>query len=148
MRRREFIAGLGSAATWPLVSHAQQGDRVRRIGVLVGGSENDPVDRIAAVVPELARLGWVEGRNVRIDPRWTNNDADLARTYAKELAALQPDVILAVGSPVTAALHRGPELRSLFQSQGMVKFRQKRSDRLTHKLSIARRNEFGGCPVR
>jgi putative ABC transport system substrate-binding protein len=104
MRRREFIAALGSAVALPLASHAQQPERMRRIGVLV--TANDPVDLIAAVVPELARLGWVEGRNVRIDRRWTNNDADLARTYAKELAALQPDVILAVGSPVTAALQR------------------------------------------
>jgi putative ABC transport system substrate-binding protein len=79
---------------------------MRRIGVLVWGVENDRVDRIAALVPELARLGWVEGRNVRIDRHWTNNDADLARLLAKQLVALQPDVVLTVSTPATAALQR------------------------------------------
>ena len=70
MRRREFIAGLGSAAAWPVVAaRAQQGDRVRRIGVLMGGDENDPVRKtfLSAFTQALADLGWIDGRNVRID---------------------------------------------------------------------------------
>jgi putative tryptophan/tyrosine transport system substrate-binding protein len=108
MRRREFIAGLTGAVAWPLAARAQQRDRLRRVGMLWIGSENDPEQqsRFAEVIQELARLGWVEGRNVRIEQRWTNDDADLARVFAKELVALQPDVILAVTSPATAALQR------------------------------------------
>ena len=69
MRRREFIAGLGSAAAWPLAARAQQGDSVRRIGVLNGGDENDPVakSRLSAFTQALADLGWTNGRNVRMD---------------------------------------------------------------------------------
>jgi putative ABC transport system substrate-binding protein len=72
IRRREFIAGLGSAAAWPLAAPAQQGDRVRRIGVLVPGDENDPVAKayLSALTQALADLGWADGRNVRIDLRW------------------------------------------------------------------------------
>jgi putative ABC transport system substrate-binding protein len=112
MRRREFIAGLGGAASapalWPLAARAQQGERVRRIGVLMGWSENDPEARFnfAAFVLRMAQLGWVEGRNLRIDQRWTNADVDRARAFAKELVALAPDVILAGTTPVTAALSR------------------------------------------
>ena len=96
MRRREFIAGLGSAAAWPLAALAQQRDRLGRVGILFGGSENNPEQQswLAAFMQELARLGWVEARNVRIDRRWTNDDADFARIFAKELVGLQPDVIL------------------------------------------------------
>ena len=72
MRRREFIAGLGSAAAWPVAAWAQQGDRVRRIGVLSGGDENDPVAKtqVSAFTQALAGLGWTDGRNVRMDLRW------------------------------------------------------------------------------
>ena len=72
MKRRTFIAGLGSAAAWPAVGRAQQGDRVRRIGVLMVGDENDPPAkaRISAFTQALADLGWTDGRNVWIDPRW------------------------------------------------------------------------------
>jgi putative ABC transport system substrate-binding protein len=106
--RREFIAGLGGAVALPLVARAQQRDRLRRVGVLIGASENDPElqSRLAFFIQELARLGWAEGRNVRIDQRWTNDDPDLAGKFAKELVGLQPDVILAVTSPATAALQR------------------------------------------
>ena len=108
MKRREFIAGLGSAAAWPLVARAQQRERVRRVGILSPGSENDPENqsRFAVVIRELARLDWVEGRNLRIDRRWTNDDADLAHKFAKELVGLQPDVILPLGSSATAALEQ------------------------------------------
>ena len=72
MRRREFIAGLGSAVAWPAVAQAQQSDRVRRIGVLMPGNENDPVwkPRVTALTQALADLGWTDGRNVRMDLRW------------------------------------------------------------------------------
>ena len=75
MKRREFIAGLGSAAAWPTVAPAQQGDRVRRIGVLMNGDENDPVykARVAAFMQALADLGWTDGRNVRMDLRYIDD---------------------------------------------------------------------------
>jgi len=112
MRRRDVITLAAGAATLPLVgpltAQAQQRDRLRRIGMLWPGFENDSEtqSRFDAVIQELARLGWVDGRNVRIDRRWTNDDASLARTFAKELVGLQPDVIFAAGSPATAALQR------------------------------------------
>jgi putative ABC transport system substrate-binding protein len=107
MRRREFIAGLGATA-WPLTAGAQQGERMRRLGVLMGFSESNPGDRslIDTFVQGLARLGWVDGRNIQIDVRWAAGDAGRIRTFAKQLAELQPDVILAVTTPVTAALQR------------------------------------------
>jgi putative ABC transport system substrate-binding protein len=100
MRRRQFIALLGGAATWPLVALAQQDQRVRRIGVLMPGAADDAEyqTRMAAFLQELQRLGWSDGRNVRIDSRWAAGDANLIRKYAAELIALAPDVILAPGS--------------------------------------------------
>jgi putative ABC transport system substrate-binding protein len=76
MKRREFIAGLGGAAAWPLAARAQQGDRVRRIGVLMPFDENDPEPkrRLSAFTQALAGLGWTDGRNVRIDLRWRGDD--------------------------------------------------------------------------
>jgi putative ABC transport system substrate-binding protein len=108
MKRREFVAFLGGAAAWPLAARAQQPDRMRRIGVLMGWSESDPEyrARVDAVVQGLAQLGWTEGRNLRVDVRWTNGDTERARTLAKELVGLQPDVILATTTPPTAALQR------------------------------------------
>jgi putative ABC transport system substrate-binding protein len=107
IRRREFIAGLGSAAAWPLVARAQQGDRVRRISVLIGGDENDPEwkPRVSAFTQVLADLGWTDGRNVRIDPRWGGGDTNRIRALAQELVGLQPDIIAVAGS-VTAAVQR------------------------------------------
>jgi putative ABC transport system substrate-binding protein len=108
MRRREFIAGLGSAAAWPLVARAQQPERVRRIGVLVPGDENDPDQkrRYFAFTQALADLGWTDGRNVRIDPRWASRDIDRMRALAHELVGLQPDIILTQGATATAAFQR------------------------------------------
>jgi putative ABC transport system substrate-binding protein len=108
MRRREFIAGLGSAAAWPLAARAQQGDRVRRIGVLVPIDENDPEGkrRVSAFTQALADLGWTDGRNMRMDLRWGRGDNNRIRALAQELVGLQPDVILAAGTPATAALRR------------------------------------------
>jgi putative tryptophan/tyrosine transport system substrate-binding protein len=107
MRRRQFIAGLGSAAAWPAVARAQQRDRMRRIGVLLAYDENDPGGKanLAAFTQGLGGLGWTEGRNLRIDVRWAPG-SDRMRTSAKELVDLQPDVILANSTPVTAALRR------------------------------------------
>ena len=109
-RRREFITLLGgAAATWPLAARAQQLDRVQRVSVLMGPAENDPEaqSEIAAFRQGLQKLGWT-GRDVRIAYRWAAGDPDRMRTFAKELVALQPDVILAVSTPVVAALLREP----------------------------------------
>src|SRR5262249_36049261 len=105
---REFITFLGGAAAWPLAAHAQQGDRVRRIGVLISGDENDPVAkrRHSAFTQELADLGWTDGRNVRIDLRWAGDDIDRIRALAQELVGSQPDIILTNGTPATVALQR------------------------------------------
>jgi len=106
MRRREFITLLGGAAVaWPRAAYAQA-DRMRRVGVLVNRAADDPEEqaRLAAFRQLLQELGWTDGRNVRIDYRWGAADADRSRTYAAELVALAPDVILAVGSQITAAL--------------------------------------------
>jgi putative tryptophan/tyrosine transport system substrate-binding protein len=108
MRRRHFIAGLASTtAAWPVAARAQQLDRMRRIGVLMGYPENDSEAQayIAAFRDGLLKLGWTEGRNVRIDSRWaTPGDADSMQRLAKELVALQPDVVLSQNTPTTAAL--------------------------------------------
>jgi putative tryptophan/tyrosine transport system substrate-binding protein len=108
MRRREFIAGLGSAAAWPVMAHAQQSDRVRRVGVLMGGDETDPEAeaRFSEFMKELAELGWTDGRNLQIDIRRAGANADRARVYAKELVALEPDVLLAQTTGPTAALQQ------------------------------------------
>jgi putative ABC transport system substrate-binding protein len=107
MKRRKFITLLGgAAAAWPLAARAQQPDRVRRVGVIVnlGADDAEGQARHAAFLQGLQQLGWTEGRNVRIDYRWYAGNADAARTYAAELVALAPDVILAEGSPCVAAL--------------------------------------------
>jgi putative ABC transport system substrate-binding protein len=107
MLRREFIAGLGSAAAWPVVARAQQGDRVRRIGVLMPFDENDPEGKLlySAFTQALADLGWTGGRNVRMDVRY-GDDINGIRALAQELVGLQPDIILANGTAATAALQR------------------------------------------
>src|SRR6516225_144508 len=108
LRRREFIAGLGGAAVWPLAARAQQGERVRRVGVLQGGPENDPLPKtlVSAFTQSLAGLGWTDGRNVRIDFRRGSGDINRIRALAQELVGLQPDIILSGSTPVTAALQR------------------------------------------
>src|SRR5215510_15112614 len=107
MRRREFISLLGSVgAAWPLLARAQQPERMRRIGVLMPGASDDSEfqARMTAFVQGLAQLGWIDGRNVRIDTRWGVADADRIRKNAAELLALAPDVILAPGSSALAPL--------------------------------------------
>jgi putative ABC transport system substrate-binding protein len=99
MKRRQFIAGLGSTMAWPLAARAQQPERMRRIGVLSPYSADDPEVRaqIETFLQGLGQLGWTDGRNVRIDYRWGSGNADNIRKYAAELVALAPDVILAMG---------------------------------------------------
>jgi putative tryptophan/tyrosine transport system substrate-binding protein len=109
MRRREFITLLGaSAAAWPLATRAQQAGGMRRIGVLTGGPEDNLGTRanLAALREVLARLGWIEGRNLRIDLRFTANDPDRNRAYAVELVRLAPDVIVATSGPATRAVQQ------------------------------------------
>ena len=101
MKRRTFITLLGgAAAAWPLAARGQQGDRMRRVGVLIPGASEDPVfqARLAAILEGLQQLGWVDGRNVRIDTRLGAGDADLLRKHAAELVALGPDVVMAYSS--------------------------------------------------
>src|SRR4051794_16538029 len=107
MKRREFMSLLGgTAAAWPLGARAQQPERVRHIGVLMSVAEADPEAqaRIAAFQQGLQQLGWIVGRNVRIDTRWGGSDAESIRRYAMELVALAPDVILATGSVTVGPL--------------------------------------------
>ena len=108
MRRRDVIALLGAAVALPLAARAQQARRVRRIGVLIPFAESDAEAQaqIAAFRETLERLGWTDGRNVRIEYRWASGDITRIRTLAKELVGLQPDVIFARTTPVTAALLR------------------------------------------
>ena len=105
MKRRTFITLLGGAAAWPLAARAQQGERVRRIGVLMASAADDLENqaRMAAFLQGLAQLGWTEGRNVRIDTRWATTNADDLRRHAVELAALAPDVLVAATGTATVA---------------------------------------------
>ena len=109
MKRREFITLLGGAVAWPLTARAQQPERMRRIGVLMGPAADDPDGqaRIAALLQGLQQLGWAVGRNVRIDIRWAAGNADESRRYAAELVALASDVIVANGSMINGAVATG-----------------------------------------
>jgi len=100
VRRREFIALLGGAASWPLAAYAQQPGGRRRVGVLMATAADDPESRkrLFAFLQSMQQLGWVEGRNLRIDIRWAAGNTDDTRKYAAELTALTPDIILATGS--------------------------------------------------
>jgi putative tryptophan/tyrosine transport system substrate-binding protein len=109
VRRRRFITLVGGAALgWPIATHAQQAERMRRLGVLSPYRENDlsSKDWLSGFTQELQRLGWTDGRNVQVDVRSASGSTDLMHTFAKELVDLQPDVILANSTPVTAALQR------------------------------------------
>ena len=108
MRRRAFITLLGGAAAWPLAARAQQGGRMRRIGVLLPGNGNDPYWKanVSAFTQALADWGWADGRNVRMDLRWANVDINRLRALAQELVGLQPDIILATGTAAAVALQR------------------------------------------
>jgi putative ABC transport system substrate-binding protein len=108
IRRREFITLLGGAAAWPLAARAQQGERVRRIGVLMPGDENDSVwkSRLSAFTQALAGLGLTVGRNVQMDLRWGGGDINRIQALAQELVRLQTDIILTNGTVATAAVQR------------------------------------------
>jgi putative ABC transport system substrate-binding protein len=99
MNRRAFIAMLGGVAAWPLVARAQQREPMRRIGIIQPASSDDAEYQVrtGALLQELQQLGWIIGRNIRIDTRWTKGDANDARKYAAELVALAPDAIVATG---------------------------------------------------
>jgi putative tryptophan/tyrosine transport system substrate-binding protein len=114
VKRREFIAGLGSAAVaWPVPARAQQGDGVRRVGMLIAGADNDPLmlARVVAVREVLSSFGWVEGRNLRIELRFGTGDTDRMRSGAADLISFSLDVILTTSTPATKAIQQ--------QSQGV-----------------------------
>jgi putative ABC transport system substrate-binding protein len=106
MKRRDFITLLGGATAWPLAARAQQGDRMRRVGVLTSGTSDDPETKslLAVFQRTLQERGWIEGRTIQFEYRFAGDDADLRRTYAVELAAKAPDVIVAGSLPVAQAL--------------------------------------------
>jgi ABC-type uncharacterized transport system substrate-binding protein len=107
VRRREFITVLSGAATWPLAAHAQQAERMRRIGLLMPLTADDPVGqaRVAALREGLENLGWIEGRNIRTDTRWmTTGDVESMQRFAKELVALKPDLIVTQSTPITTTV--------------------------------------------
>src|SRR5262245_14239293 len=110
MKRREFITLLGgAAASWPLAARAQQpGDRVRRIGALVPGDENDPLRKayVSAFTQALADLGWTDGGNMRMELRWFGDDINRSQAFAQELVRLQPDVIFAIAKAAIVPLQR------------------------------------------
>src|SRR4051812_31586511 len=108
MKRREFITLLGGAAVWPLVARAQQPGRMRRIVVLIGQSETDPEgqERVTAFREGLEKLGWADGRNLRIDYRWLGGDVSRLSSLAPELVRLAPDVIMVGGTPSLTAIQR------------------------------------------
>jgi putative ABC transport system substrate-binding protein len=106
--RRKFVVALAGAAAWPLAARAQQGERMRRIGALIGGAENDPSVKAAdsAYDQALADLGWTYGRNVRIDARFAGGDINRIRALAQELVGLKPDIIVTAGTATTVAVQR------------------------------------------
>jgi putative ABC transport system substrate-binding protein len=108
IQRRDFITLLGGAAAWPLAARAQQGNRVRRIGVLIAADENDPLLKtlVSAFTQSLAGLGWTDGRNVRVDVRRTGDDINRSQELAQELVGLHPDIILTISAPATIAVQR------------------------------------------
>jgi len=107
MRRRKFISlAAGAAVTWPLVAHAQQPDRMRRVGVLSSLAETDPEAQAwdAAFRKRLIELGWIDGRSIHIDYRWGAGSVDRMRLFARELVQLNPDAVVTISTPATAAL--------------------------------------------
>src|SRR6516164_9187830 len=109
IRRRNFITLLGvAAAAWPLAGRAQQPNRMRRVGVLMAFEEEDPRAKVnlSAFTRRLSELGWSDGRDIRMEVRWCGENVERIRAFAKEVVELQPDVILADTTPVSAAVQR------------------------------------------
>jgi ABC-type uncharacterized transport system substrate-binding protein len=108
MRRRDFITLLGGATAWPLAARAQQAERVRRIGVMPPGTENDSEAqaRLVALRQSLELLGWKEGHNIQFEYRWTSGNPELIRRHAAELVALAPDLLVTGITPAVQALKR------------------------------------------
>jgi putative ABC transport system substrate-binding protein len=108
MRRRNFLRFIGSAAAWPIAAHAQQSERMRRVGVLIPFPKDNPegLARIAAFVKELQQLGWTDGRNLQIEYRWDTGDLNFISKAAAELVTLSPDVIFSTSTPALAALQQ------------------------------------------
>src|SRR5690349_25176026 len=108
MKRRDFIAVHGAVAAWPATARAQQPENVRRVGVLMTVDENDRDGKaeLSQLTQALAERGWIAGRNVRMEIRWGGGDVNRIRTFARDLVALQPDVLLTQGTPATAALQK------------------------------------------
>jgi putative tryptophan/tyrosine transport system substrate-binding protein len=106
IERRKFLATLSGAAAWPIAARAQQADRVRRIGVLMAYAESDQEGQawVAAFREEFQKLGWRDGHNIRIDSRWAAAEVESRQRLAKELVALQPDLILTQNTPTTEAM--------------------------------------------
>ena len=124
MQRREFITLIGSVAvTWPLAALAQQGEQMRRIGVLMNRSESDPEGqaRIAAFRQAFEQLGWKEGGNIRIDIRWGEDKMDLERKYAAELVALAPEVVLASGTMGVTAMQALSHTLRLYSRRSLIR---------------------------
>ena len=122
IQRRNFITLLGGATAWPLAARAQQGNRVRRIGVLIGRDEKDPVAKayVAAFTQALADLGWTDGRNVRIDLRWAGGDFNRMRALAQELVDLQPDIIVTNAGPAIGTIPEFTHLGGLMSYGGSL----------------------------
>jgi putative ABC transport system substrate-binding protein len=122
MRRRDFIKGtVGSAAVWPLTARAQQSNEIKRIGVLMPYAQDDPETslRFTALREGLLKLGWVEGRNVRFEQRWSGSDAEAISKFAREIVDSRPDVILTDTTPMTAAvLHETRTIPVVFVQVG------------------------------
>jgi putative tryptophan/tyrosine transport system substrate-binding protein len=133
MRRREFIAGLGTAAAWPLAASAQRPERMRRIGVLLPAAADDAVFQtwVGAFLQGLALLGWTIGHNMRIDTRWATVNAAEIRRHAAELVTLAPDVILATGASTVAPLLQATRTVPIVLRSGR--------QRLRRQLGTARR---------
>ena len=121
MRRREFITLLGGAAAWPLAARAQQAERMRRIGVLMNTTPDEPElqARIAALAQGLQEAGWSIGRNLRIDTRWSSGDLARLRKNADELAALGPDVLVAGVGPTTLVLQQATRSIPIVMAQSV-----------------------------
>jgi putative ABC transport system substrate-binding protein len=117
-KRREFITLLGGATAWPLKARAQQAQLMRRVALLEGFDDAEGRARRRAFQAELGQVGWVDGRNIRLDYRWGQGDAERIRAYAAELVSLKPDVILVDGVPSVAALLKQTRTIAIVMSQG------------------------------